>query len=122
MKHVNYDIPEAIIEDLKFEYGATDEQLARCNMQMIQFFPPLDKYEPVEMSFSYYLRAYEYFTKEYDIDEHEEAYDEYITLLLAGYPIETAFERIEPDIWFEENPLDYYYEFNNDPDMYFMYN
>ena len=39
MKHVNYDIPEAIIEDLKFEYGATDEQLARCNMQMIQFSP-----------------------------------------------------------------------------------
>lgn len=119
MKRVNNDIPEAIIEDLKFEYGATDEQLARCNMQMIQFFPPLDKYEPVEMSFSYYLKAYEYFTKEYDIDEHEEAFDKYITLLLAGYPIETALTEIEPVLFYEEdlNNLIIY-----DPSINFMYN
>ena len=124
MKRANYyDIPEAIIEYLKFEYGATDEQLTRCNMNMIRFYPPLDKYEPVEMSFSYYLKAYEYFTKEYeDIIKYEDAYDKYISLLLAGHPIETALEEVESDIWFEDNPLDYYYEFINDPDMYFMYN
>ena len=75
------------------------------------------------MSFSYYLRAYEYFAKEYDdIVKYEEAYEKYISLLLAGHPIETAFEEVDPEIWFEENPLDYYYEFINVPGMDFMYN
>ena len=119
MKHVNYDIPEEIIEDLKFEYGATDEQLSRCNMKMIQYFPPLDKYEPVEMSFSYYLKAYQHFIREYDINEHEEVYDKYITLLLAGYPMETAIEEIKPEMIYEE-------DLNNliicEPSIFFMYN
>ena len=82
--------------ELRYDHHATLEDLMKCDMIMLKMFPGLKS--TFEMSFAYYLRAYEFYANhfEYGIDEDDEYFNEYISLVMAGIPIEEAYEETYP--------------------------
>ena len=79
-------------------------------------FPGMDK--PYSMSFAYYLKAYKYYTNHYEIEENEDAFYDYISEIMVGRPIETAFINAAGKVEFDKalengefgNPMDYIYD------------
>jgi len=93
-----------LIDELVITFKATKEQLLKCEERMLRQFPGFEN--PRNISFSYYIKAYEYYTEHFDIDseldfwaESEEGFFyDYITEIMAGVPIETAFAEISENI------------------------
>lgn len=83
------------VSELMFDYGATEDLLMQCNMEMINLFPGLasDEY----MHFPYYIKAYEYYSERLPISvEDYYWYNRYLDELMTDTPIEYAFEDIYP--------------------------
>ena len=85
----------AVIDELVDKYGATLEELLKCDMRMLNEFPGFDAH--LEMSFSFYVRAYEYYMENAfaEVEEEDEVFYEYITELLSGMPMEEALDLAE---------------------------
>ena len=89
------------------DFLATKEELMRCDMEMLKQFPAFE--QDVEMAFSYYLRAYEYYSQFYDIEDTEEAYNEYLDYLCIGKSFEEAFYWVVKRAADEAGEFDDYY-------------
>ena len=97
-------ISVSIIECLRMEYAATLDELMKCDMKMLNMFPGFDSL--YSMSFAYYLRAYEYYAERLDIEEDDEFFYEYISLVMLGRPIELAFDEIYPFAMMDQDIMD----------------
>lgn len=100
--------------ELRYDYHATQDELMKCDMTMLNMFPGFER--TFSMSFSYYVRAYEYYAEHFAVEEHDHWFNEYIDLVMLGRPIEEAFDEIYPFAASEENfdkdlfgPMDYDY-------------
>lgn len=87
--------------ELRYDYDATMDDLMRCDMTMLNMFPGFE--QSFSMSFSYYIRAYEYYAEWFDVGENDYFFDEYISLVMLGIPIEEAFDAIYPFAATEED-------------------
>ena len=63
-----------------------------CDPKAIVYYPGFE--EGVEISFSYFVRAYNYYVEHFDIDRTEESFERYLDYITAGYPIEVSFDII----------------------------
>ena len=97
-------ISVSIIVDLIDCHGADLDDLMKCTQNMLDMYPGLDY--PKSMSFKYYLKAYEFYARYYDIEDNEDAYYDYISYIMSGTPIEYAFleaaYRVETDKGIED--------------------
>lgn len=97
-------ISVSLISCLMDEYGASVDELLLCDEKMLKLFPGLE--HDLEMSFSFYLRAYLYYTQFLDIESKYDSWSEsgegfyfdYITEIMAGVPIEVAFNHVQTEM------------------------
>ncbi len=68
------------------------EEIMSCDPKAIVYYPGFE--EGVEISFSYFVRAYNYYVEHFDIDRTEESFERYLDYITAGYPIEVSFDII----------------------------
>lgn len=88
-------ISVSIISELLFNYAATENDLMHCTMEMLNLFPGFEN--NVDMSFSYYVKAYVYYSERLPIDTEDYYwFDKYLDKILANIPIEIAFDEIYP--------------------------
>lgn len=66
---------------LECQFVTMDEILS-CDPQMIKHYPGFE--EGVEISFSYFIRAYNYFFKHFDMEDSEEYFEEYLDYVTAA--------------------------------------
>lgn len=97
-------ISVSFISELMSTFGATVDQLLRCDEMMLKQFPGFEN--TFSMSFSYYIQAYEYYSEHFPIvhryddwaQTEEGFFYDYITEIMAGVPIEIAFSEISDSI------------------------
>lgn len=80
--------------ELRCEYQATLDELMKCDMTMLNMFPGFE--QAFSMSFSYYVRAYEYYAEHFEVQVDDDCFNDYIDLVMVGTPIEEAFDEIYP--------------------------
>lgn len=88
-------IDVSVISELIHDYGASEEDLLHCTMEMLNLYPGFET--GVEMSFPYFVKAYKYYESRIPIDVNGYYwFDEYLDDIMAGVPIEKAFENVYP--------------------------
>ena len=80
------------------------EEILSCDLEAIRYFPGFEL--GVDISFSYYIRAYSYYVQHFSIDKTEEVFEDYLDFITAGYPIEEAFATIYASAAVEEDISD----------------
>ena len=85
-------ISVSFIVTLTEKYYATKEDLLQCDMVMLKAYPPLR--DGTYMNFKYYREAYRYWTNEFQVEETEDAFAEFIDLFFYDYSIEEAFMEV----------------------------
>ncbi len=91
----------SVASELRYDYHATLDELMKCDMEMLNMFPGFE--QSFSMSFSYYVRAYEYYAQHFQVEENDHWFNEYIDLVMVGTPIEEAFDEIYPFAASEED-------------------
>ena len=91
----------SVASELRYDYHATLDELMKCDMEMLNMFPGFER--SFSMSFSYYVRAYEYYAQHFQVEENDHWFNEYIDLVMFGKPIEEAFVDIYPFAASEED-------------------
>lgn len=86
------------------------EEILSCDPDAIRYFPGFES--GVDISFSYYIRAYSYYVQHFNIDNTEESFEEYLDYITAGYPIEDALAEVSVFALVEED-----IENDNMPDL-----
>ena len=94
-------ISVSVASELRYDYHATLDELMKCDMEMLNMFPGFER--TFSMSFSYYVRAYEFYAKHFDVEKNDHWFNEYIDLVMLGRPIEEAFDEIYPFAASEED-------------------
>ena len=77
------------------------EVLLSCDPDMLMYFPGFE--EGVEVSFDYFTRAYNFYASHFNISDTEDAFNEYLDLVLYGHPIEEALSMIYGSAVFEQD-------------------
>ncbi|MBP3210767.1 MAG: helix-turn-helix transcriptional regulator [Oscillospiraceae bacterium] len=77
------------------------EEILSCDPDAIRYFPGFES--GIDISFSYYIRAYSYYVEHFSIDKTEETFEDYLDLITAGYPIEKAFATVYASAAVEED-------------------
>ena len=98
------------------EHFVKPEELLSCDPEMLKYFPGFEN--GVDIAFSYFVKAYNYYTEHFDIENTEDSFNEYLDYILFGYTIETALEEVYGFALLEQTPceeLDDYY--NPDEDL-----
>ena len=111
-------------KELLEEFGATEEELLRCDPSMLKFFPGYaaddfgyESFLPV-LRFSYFMKAYDYFVEQLDPRKYEQAFEYYIGCVADGIPMQSALEATwnegfvnekedidDPSFWFDPREL-----------------
>lgn len=90
------------IEHFQFNHGATREELLNCNEDMLAAFS-----ETYEMSFHYFMKAWQAFMEYTKGDYNPELFDAFVERLDSNIPIELALDEIPFDIIANSYPNDY---------------
>lgn len=94
-------ISVTVLVELRDTFGASLEDLMKCDMIMLSMFPGFER--TYSMKFSYYVRAYEYYAKHLKISEDDHWFNAYLDEIMVGTPIEIAFENVYPFAAAEED-------------------
>lgn len=90
------------IEYFQFNHDATREELLSCNEDMLAAFS-----ETYEMSFHYFMKAWEAFMKYTDGEYNLELFESFVKRLDSNMPIEDALAEIPFDVIMDSYPEGY---------------
>ena len=96
------DIGLSTIEYFQFNHDATREELLSCNEDMLAAFS-----ETYEMSFHYFMKAWEAFMKYTDGEYNPELFESFVKRLDSNMPIEDALAEIPFDVIMDSYPEGY---------------
>ena len=112
-------ISVSFIAILTEKYYATKEDLLQCDMVMLKAYPPLR--DGTYMNFKYYRDAYRYWTSEFQVEETENTFAEYINLFYFDYSFEEALMEVYTQAMEECGREDELYEGLEPPSMEEMF-